>query len=1506
MKKRVIAWLLVFVMVFSLPMPIQAAKKTNAMEGDTNGDGVITVYFTLSEDGEFVKGNDENETQMAHIRVDMSYFDLKEYGLEKFYRYESNSFDQGGGYIGDEVIEAPTLLHLYIKMLEKYYLGDGSKLIVGDKDQDALTVSGSAQSLYMSRFWGHDENLMYFVNHKYPLQAAGWGSTSDYILLEDGMEIDVAMFTDWDFYHDGAFAQFISSNEKKDGKYEVKTGEEITLQMLGTSTNAAEGGESEFSDKPMAKESVVCENQENAVSENTNAHWNQVGTTDKDGKITLKFDKPGTYYVSSTPLYESFKMDSGNACVAPPIAVIEVTGDAPPTPAEEDYSGNLIKNLSFAAGTVADSKKYNLSKDFSVAESSYDLEIPDYKKDVSLFLEADESAPQRTKYQVSYTDTDGSEKVVELQSGTDTGKKLNKLMKEGNIGTDFTVLASCENQNQEDVTQTFKFHIVRRVTLKSLFVEQEDGTPFDIDLEFNPEQLEYEAILPVGTTDGFIVATPFSKDGYTVNSEKTSFNFNNGENEKSYTITVFAENSKETTYTIKLHKKTGISVNFVTTKGSSLQVADSKKRNICRKLLDGDSYVLENLAKGEEYSYTVTCAGFMTKSGTFSANDGQTIDIQLEKARDNSTIKNDIPSSWKNFRGNDENNGLTTAKTPTDYKDLQLYWAKKVGESYGKGAPSSPIIVDDALIYTTSTSIVKVDKLTGEVLASGEMVKASAFNITPPTYADGMIFVALASGTIQAFNADTLESLWVYHDPYYGQPNSPITYHNGYIYTGFWTGDSNKANFVCLSVTDEDINNKTEEKTATWTYTHTGGFYWAGCYANDDFVLVGTDDGCKENEDGGSKFIAFSPLTGEILDEKTGLNGDIRSTVCYDKETDRYYFTSKGGSFYQANVSHDGKITDLQEIKLEGASTSTPVVHNGRAYIGVRGAEQFGANSGHNITVIDLKSMSVAYKLTTRGYPQTSGLLTTGYENEDGYIYVYFVDNYEPGKIRVLKDKPGQTKAIITRESEYEESDDTNVLFTPKGQHANYAICSLICDEDGTLYFKNDSSYMMAIGSKVKEIKVTTKPNKVHYTEGEKFDPTGMKVVAYYANGKSKDVTTYVTYQDKALTLDRVDVEIRFPYASYNDELANYEKFDPILTQVDITVVDQNGLTAAQNVVKAIDAIKSPITMDSLKSIQAARKAYDALESSQESYVTNYQKLLKAESDYQAVLKTYWKSHKVTLTVKANDYQSINLSWTKAKSADGYEIYRATSKTGKYQKINSVSTTSCKDTKLNTGTTYYYKVKPYAKIGAWDKTVVLGDESGVVSAKPSLTAVTGVSTKVKTYNSVMVSWKKVTGANGYEIYRSTKKNSGYKKVKTITASGTIHYVDSKLKTGTTYYYKVRAYRKIGSKKVYSTAWSSVKSAKPVLATATLKQGKSSKKQAALSWKKVTGAKGYELYRSTKKSSGYKKIASISKLKYTDKKVTSKKTYYYKVRSYCKVGSKNVYSSYSKPLKVKVK
>ena len=64
---------------------------------------------------------------------------------------------------------------------------------------NVLKLTGAATSMYMVNYWGHDENLMYYIDHQYPLMAAGWGSTADYILLKDVMTINVAMFSDWSF-----------------------------------------------------------------------------------------------------------------------------------------------------------------------------------------------------------------------------------------------------------------------------------------------------------------------------------------------------------------------------------------------------------------------------------------------------------------------------------------------------------------------------------------------------------------------------------------------------------------------------------------------------------------------------------------------------------------------------------------------------------------------------------------------------------------------------------------------------------------------------------------------------------------------------------------------------------------------------------------------------------------------------------------------------------------------------------------------------------------------------------------------------------------------------------------------------------------------------------------------------------------------------------------------------------------------------------------------------------
>jgi hypothetical protein len=78
--------------------------------------------------------------------------------------------------------------------------------------------------------------------------------------------------------------------------------------------------------------------------------------------------------------------------------------------------------------------------------------------------------------------------------------------------------------------------------------------------------------------------------------------------------------------------------------------------------------------------------------------------------------------------------------------------------------------------------------------------------------------------------------------------------------------------------------------------------------------------------------------------------------------------------------------------------------------------------------------------------------------------------------------------------------------------------------------------------------------------------------------------------------------------------------------------------------------------------------------------------------------------------------------------------------------------------------------------------------------------------------SVTLKWSKAAGASGYEIYRYNSKTKKYDKVKTIKDASTLTWKNTKLTKGTTYKYKVRAYRTYNGTTYYGTC-SAIKSVK---------------------------------------------------------------------------------------------
>ena len=254
------------------------------------------------------------------------------------------------------------------------------------------------------------------------------------------------------------------------------------------------------------------------------------------------------------------------------------------------------------------------------------------------------------------------------------------------------------------------------------------------------------------------------------------------------------------------------------------------------------------------------------------------------------------------------------------------------------------------------------------------------------------------------------------------------------------------------------------------------------------------------------------------------------------------------------------------------------------------------------------------------------------------------------------------------------------------------------------------------------------------------------------------------------------------------------------------------------------------------------------------------------------------------------------LKWNAVSGAAKYEVYRARSKDGDYIKYSTVTGTSYTNTSyIESGNTYYYKVralKSDGTAGAWSSIVS-------VTYKQTLSAPT-VTGGNDAQGRPTLTWKAVTGAAKYEVYRARSKDGTYTKYSTTT--GTAYTNSSYLTSGATYYYKVRALDANGNAGPYSAVVSvtcRLKLTAPAVTGSTDSQGRPT-----LKWNAVTGAAKYEVYRARSKDGDYIKYSTVTGTSYTNTSyIENGNTYYYKVRA---LGSDGTAGPDSTPVSVTYK
>ena len=253
----------------------------------------------------------------------------------------------------------------------------------------------------------------------------------------------------------------------------------------------------------------------------------------------------------------------------------------------------------------------------------------------------------------------------------------------------------------------------------------------------------------------------------------------------------------------------------------------------------------------------------------------------------------------------------------------------------------------------------------------------------------------------------------------------------------------------------------------------------------------------------------------------------------------------------------------------------------------------------------------------------------------------------------------------------------------------------------------------------------------------------------------------------------------------------------------------------------------------------------------------------------------------------------VTLKWKAVYGAEKYAIYRATARNGEYVRQYTTTSTSYTNSSAVPGTTYYYKVKAICGKSSYGNSAYSVVKSiKCTPAAPSL-SISRVNGKPK------LSWKAVSGATKYWIYRSTDgKNFKYYDSTTKTT-----YTNNSTTVGTRYYYKVKAVV-VDNGTSYASAFSSAKSMTVRAAAPTLKTS-APEGTPSLSWNAVNGATKYWVYRSTD-GKEFKYYDSTTKTAYTNKSVDAGKTYYYKVKAVNVVNGTSYASDFSNSVSVLVK
>ncbi len=485
-------------------------------------------------------------------------------------------------------------------------------------------------------------------------------------------------------------------------------------------------------------------------------------------------------------------------------------------------------------------------------------------------------------------------------------------------------------------------------------------------------------------------------------------------------------------------------------------------------ILEGDTTIFVTFSDGRTLEYTLTALkGDITIAGL--KPDGTPVDEVLDSRKTYSPAGG---SNWSYWTGNVLSPGVSDSVTPISKNGMREIWKVQTAVDGGSmvwRTPGSAVCIGPhTYFYDGEKSMLRcVVTSTGKEVASVRCESGSVYNMALAV-GDGKVFVpTLSKGAtvVRAYDATTLEQLFVSEPVSGGEVQGPVIYRDGKVFLGTYYGE-----YACFDTADTDETRGDETVTARWKVESEGWYNMAPAFFGSSCVIVD-----KGYDSKGATAYSIDIGTGAILDSMkfdreycTSAPGsyDGKVFIAFNRVTDRDVVDpdandGKTLTIRSFSVGSDGGF-DRQSGKewmspvKNGGTQSIPIIWNGRLYIG-GGGSTLGSNEPFTVlNVASDGSMSLAYTVGSLQTKSTAAISTAYSTADDGTVYIYLIEYghvYEGesfdstngyAEIFCLRDSPGQTRA--------------DIVFTIRPSVDQFAYQSFTISPDGYLLIRNDST----------------------------------------------------------------------------------------------------------------------------------------------------------------------------------------------------------------------------------------------------------------------------------------------------------------------------------------------------------------------------------------------------------------------------------------------------------------